>query len=196
MHDRRGVLRGADYFDALYQRSADPWRVETSGYEAGKYDASLAALPRPRYACALDVGCTVGVFTRRLAACCDWVLGLDVSETAVAAARARCADAPNVAIERMQVPREWPAGTFDLVVLSEILYYLPDGDLAALAERIGGSLLPGGTLLLVHWTGAAGGDSAGDVAVDLFAAAAAGFARVTHHERTASYRIDVLAGLS
>jgi predicted TPR repeat methyltransferase len=193
MHDRRGVLRGADYFEALYEANADPWRVETSGYETAKYDASLAALPHARYASALDVGCTVGVFTRLLAGRCDRVLGLDVSDRAVAAARERCRDLASVSIERMAVPHQWPAGRFDLVVLSEILYYLPDGDLAALAERIGGALTPGGTVLLVHWTGAAAGDSAGDLAVNLFATAAAGFARSIRHQRTAEYRIDVLA---
>lgn len=193
MHDRRGVLRGADYFDALYATSADPWRVESSGYEAAKYEASLAALPHPRYASALDVGCTIGVFTRRLAARCDRLLGLDVSAKAVAAARERCRDLANVAIERLEVPRQWPAGRFDLVVLSEILYYLPDDDLTELAQRIGGALLPGGTILMVHWTGSAAGNSAGDVAVGHFASAAAPFAESIHHERSDAYRIDVLA---
>ena len=172
--------------------AAIPGGVASSDYEAGKYAASLAALPRPRYASALDVGCTIGVFTRALAGRCDRVLGLDVSPTAVEAAVARCSDLPHVAIAAMQVPQQWPPGSFDLIVLSEILYYLPDGDLAALAERVAASLVPGGTLLLVHWTGADAGRSAGDLAVALFEAGLGASVREVHRSRTADYRLDVL----
>ena len=193
MSDRRSVLRGPDYFETLYATSADPWRVASSDYEARKYAASLAALPSPRYAAALDVGCTIGVFTRQLAERCDRVVGVDVSAAAVEAAAARCRDLPHVAVAVMQVPQHWPAGRFDLIVLSEILYYLPDADLAGLAERVAASLAPGGTLLLVHWTGAKAGTSAGDTAVAVFRAALGDVVREVHHERTADYRLDVLA---
>jgi predicted TPR repeat methyltransferase len=192
MQSRRTTLRGPDYFETLYAANADPWRVASSDYEARKYVASLAALPQPRYAAALDVGCTIGVFTRELAGRCDRVAGLDVSPAAVEAAAARCRDLPHVTFATTQVPQEWPEGTFDLIVLSEILYYLSDADLAALAVRVKSSLAPGGTLLLVHWTGSDAGHSAGDVAVAVFEAALGTAAREVHRTRTDDYRLDVL----
>ncbi len=192
MHHRRTTLRGPDHFETLHAASADPWRVASSDYEAGKYAASLAALPRSRYASALDVGCTIGVFTRALAGRCDRVLGLDVSPTAVEAAIARCGDLPHVAIAAMQVPQQWPTGAFDLIVLSEILYYLSDDDLGALAMQVRATLIPGGTLLLVHWTGADAGRSAGDLAVALFEAGLGAAVLEVHRARTADYRLDVL----
>jgi SAM-dependent methyltransferase len=49
------------------------------------------------------------------------------------------------------IPADWPTGTFDLIVLSEVGYYLDAADLPVLAERIVGSLRPDGDLLAVHW---------------------------------------------
>jgi trans-aconitate methyltransferase len=193
MQSRRTTLRGPDYFETRYAASPDPWRVASSDYEAGKYAATLAALPAARYAAALDVGCAIGVFTRDLAARCDHLVGIDSSPTAVAAAVARCHDLPHVTLAVMQVPQQWPEGCFDLIVLSEILYYLSDHDLTALARRVEASLAPGGTLLLVHWTGSDTGDSAGDSAVAVFEAALGTAAQEVHRGRTADYRLDVLA---
>ncbi|MGL6044624.1 MAG: SAM-dependent methyltransferase, partial [Sandaracinobacteroides sp.] len=58
------------YFDALYRDDPDPWRFATSGYEAGKYAATMDALPRGRYGSALEVGCSIGVLTAELARRC------------------------------------------------------------------------------------------------------------------------------
>ena len=82
------------YFDRIYQRNEDPWEFETSEYEAGKYEQTLAALDRPRYARALEVGCSIGVLTAQLAARADSLLGVDVSEKALDVARKRCAGLP------------------------------------------------------------------------------------------------------
>ncbi len=51
----------------------------------------------------------------------------------------------------MPLPSGWPAGTFDLVVISEILYYFGDSDLGEVAARAVRAVAPGGTLLTVHW---------------------------------------------
>ena len=50
-----------------------------------------------------------------------------------------------------EVPADWPEGLFDLVVVSEIGYFLSPRDLDDLAERIRESLTPDGVLLLCHW---------------------------------------------
>jgi SAM-dependent methyltransferase len=74
-----------------------------------------------------------------------------VAAGAVQAAARRTRDLPHVLIEQRQLPGEWPAGRFDLIVFSEILYYFGDRDLAQVLERGVRALRPGGTLLAVHW---------------------------------------------
>ena len=140
------------YFDAVYRAKDDPWEFATSPYEAGKYAATLAALPRPRYERALEAGCSIGVLTAQLAPRCGHLLSLDVSPAALDQARARCAALPQVTFERRYLPGEFPEGAFDLILVSEVGYYLSMPDLLALRERCLSQLAPGGHLLLVHWT--------------------------------------------
>lgn len=182
------------YFEERYARDPDPWRFRTSGYERAKYSATLDALPRPRYASALEVGCSIGVLTRALAPRCERLLALDVAEAALAQARERCADQPHIRFERGQVPRDWPAGRFDLILLSEVVYYLDAGDVSRLAARIRDGLAPGGDVVLVHWLGDTHYPLSGDEAADLFIAAARDFARIRRQARTDAYRLDVLGG--
>ena len=98
-----------EYFRAVYEANDDPWNFEASPYEQAKYAASLAALPQVHYGRALEIGCSIGVFTAQLAARCQHLLGVDVSEIALAQARARCAALPQVALRKMTLPDEFPA---------------------------------------------------------------------------------------
>jgi cyclopropane fatty-acyl-phospholipid synthase-like methyltransferase len=177
------------YFDALYAADPDPWRFATSAYEREKYDATLAALP-PRIGSAFEIGCSIGVLTRRLATRCGTLLAVDVAETALAAARRRCGDRTNVTIAHMQVPREWPGGRFDIILFSEVLYYLSSDDLAHTAVRARASLTPGGHALLVHYTLPTDYPASGDAATDGFIAAS-GFTPILQR-RAALYRLDLL----
>jgi hypothetical protein len=58
------------YFADVHRANADPWGFETSPYEAAKYDATLAALPRERYRCGLEIGCWIGALTARPSGVC------------------------------------------------------------------------------------------------------------------------------
>ena len=140
------------YFEKIYQTNPDPWQFETSPYEREKYFASLAALPTPCYQHGFEVGGSIGVLTRLLAGRCLRLLSIDISPTAQRRARARCGDQPHVEFQIMQFPREKPGQTFDLIVLSEVGYYLSAADLLSAREWIIQALHPGGHLLLVHWT--------------------------------------------
>src|SRR4051812_9893751 len=120
MKRRQGSIPPA-YFDALYAANADPWNFTTSSYERDKYDATLAALPSRQYERGLEIGCSIGVLTSRLSRRCSTLLAVDVSDRALAAARARCRQLANVAFQKIWVPAEWPTGHFDLVVLSELI---------------------------------------------------------------------------
>jgi len=180
------------YFDRLYADRADPWGFTTSAYEHAKYAATLAALPDARFACAVEVGCSIGVLTRRLAGRCDALLGLDVADAALAAAAARCVDVPWVTFARSTLPMTPPPGAFDLIVLSEVLYYFDADGVVAMAAAARAMAAPAATLMLVHWLGPTPDyPLTGEAAVAAFLAAAP-WATIVHQARTPQYRIDVL----
>ena len=114
---------------------------------------TVACLPQPRYRRAFEPGCSVGELTRRLAQRCEALVAWDVAPTAVEVARERLAGIAHVEVATGAVPGEWPGGTFDLVVFSEIGYYFEHDELHRLATRATTSLDPGGTLIATHWLG-------------------------------------------
>lgn len=140
-----------DYFEGLYAESRDPWGFETSEYERRKYERTLGTLAHRRYNRALEVGCSIGVFTAMLAPLCDELLAVDVSERALAVARERLAGFPHVRAELRRLPEETPEGPFDLIVASEVMYYWPEDVMLAALGRFEEVLAPGGSLLAVHW---------------------------------------------
>jgi predicted TPR repeat methyltransferase len=180
-----------DYFEALYRDGADPWRFATSAYERDKYQATLSAIGSARCARAWEVGCSIGVFTHALAERCDALLAVDVADNALAQARQRCADLPQVVFQRMRIPTEWPEGHFDLIVFSEVLYYLVPNDIRQTALSALRSLSPHGRIVLVHWTGETDYPCTGDQAADLFRDACGVRLKTLRHERHDAYRLDV-----
>jgi predicted TPR repeat methyltransferase len=142
----------AAYFEAIYAAHPDPWSFAASDYEAAKYTATLAALPQQHYQHAFEIGCSIGVLTQRLAERCDHLLAVDVAQQALQNARERCSALPQVQFECMQVPYELPQQSFDLIVLSEVGYYLSLADLTLLKSALCARLKRGADLILVHWT--------------------------------------------
>ena len=140
------------YFDDVYQANADPWAFATSPYERAKYEATLAALPSERYARAFEIGCSIGVLSEMLAKRCDRLLSVDASELPLQTARQRLAPYPNVTVRQGSIPDEFPDEPFDLILLSEVGYYLVEADLHRARQLMIDHLTPGGHLLLVHWT--------------------------------------------
>jgi SAM-dependent methyltransferase len=138
-------------FEQRYQRDADPWGYGSSDYERAKYDATLAACGPGPFRSALELGGSIGVFSARLARRCDALTTIDGSPTAVAAARTRLADFPGAAAIVGEIPDEIVPGSHDLVVASEILYYLYDDALTATLERLSEVLAGGGRIVAVHW---------------------------------------------
>jgi SAM-dependent methyltransferase len=139
------------YFRECYAASPDPWGLSDRWYEARKYALSVALLPREHYGTAFEPGCSIGVLTSKLAPRCDALLSCDAIEGAVASARNRTASLPGVRVEHLLLPRDWPAGRFDLIVFSEFLYYFGDADFERVLSLAVGSLRPDGHLLAVHW---------------------------------------------
>lgn len=148
--DGRSLDEG--FFDAFYRRNGeDPWGFESRWYEQRKRGVIMASLPRARYRSAVELGCSIGLVTQLLVERCDAVLAVDIAEVPLAAARRRLGERANARFERLALPGEWPAGTFDLVVLSEVGYYWDVDDLALAIGRIERALAPDGHLVVCHW---------------------------------------------
>jgi LmbE family N-acetylglucosaminyl deacetylase/SAM-dependent methyltransferase len=137
------------YFEALYAGSDDPWDLRDRFYEQRKRDLVCAVLPRARFRRVFEPGCATGLLTARLARRSDDVLACDVVDRAVALARHRLGALRNVRVESRRIPDDWPAGPFDLMVLSEVGYYCPD--LTALSGRIRAELARDGVVVACHW---------------------------------------------
>lgn len=146
---RRAVIDAAG-FERKYCENLDPWNYESSPFEAFKRAALLRACGPGPFGRALELACGTGVTSRALAPRCLRLTATDSSPTAIAAARRLSHEQPGLTFREGLLPRDLPTGPFDLIVISEILYYLPRRDLARLLTRVERALAPGGRVVLLH----------------------------------------------
>lgn len=139
------------YFDELYQAHPDPWGFRERWYERRKRELILASLPKPRYRRIFEPGCSNAELSYFLALRTEQLCCCDLSSHALEAARHKTAGMQHVEIVQARLPGQWPAGSFDLIVLSELGYYLDRADLLKLIEKIRSSLTADGELLACHW---------------------------------------------
>ncbi|OUE25214.1 Magnesium-protoporphyrin O-methyltransferase [Clavibacter michiganensis] len=191
-HPAAGSSTAAERFDAAYARDEDPWRVTTRWYERRKRLATLAALPDERYGRALEIGCSIGVTSAGLAERVDELLAVDVAPTAVERARIRLADAPHARAEVRDVGADWPAGAFDLVVMSEVGYYLDDDALDRVLAALPGALGASGTLVACHWRHPEGDFRRSGDEVHARLAGVPGLTRILRHEED-DFLLEVLS---
>jgi SAM-dependent methyltransferase len=181
-----------EHFDDIYAREDDPWGIEHGWYEERKRACVLAALPRERYARAFEPGCAGGALTAGLAARCDELVSWDPVARAVETARERLAGSGHVRVEQAALPARTPEGTFDLVVVSELVYYLDADDREAFWRAIEDRLRPGGHLVAVHWLREAPEYPVEGAQVHDELAARPAFARTVRHDE-ADFRLEVYA---
>ena len=142
------------YFDQMYALADDPWQLATRWYDQRKYAITMASLPRRRYCHAFEPGCSIGTLTELLVPRCDHVTAVDIAEAALRTADLRLRDAgcrDHVTLEQMSLDGPWPQGPFDLVVLSEVAYYLERDTLASVLARECARLPPAGSVVAAHW---------------------------------------------
>src|SRR5258705_7475042 len=114
----------------------------------------MAMSPRPRYRHAYEPGCSVGVLTELLTARCDHITATDVAATALETTAERLKQggrSEQITLDRRSLDSGWPAGVFDLVVLSEVAYYLDGESLRAVLDRECPRLATGATVIAAHW---------------------------------------------
>ena len=151
--DRAGRVRR---LDAMFDDgNEDPWGVEDSFYERRKRALTLAAPTRDRLGRVLEIGCATGVLTRELAPRSDAVVAVDVSAPALEVARRR--DLPGVTWVEGHAPGVLgdPVVTggapYDVVVLSEVGYFLTGSEWLATLRGLSRLLAADGEVVLCHW---------------------------------------------
>ena len=116
-----------------------------------KYRHTLDMMPDGSLSRVLELGCAEGLFTEMLSEKADDILAVDISDRALKRASARCAGFENVKFEQHDIAQGIHEGVFDLIICSELLYYLRD---CYAVERFAGQVkeaLPlGGYLLMTH----------------------------------------------
>jgi len=138
-------------FEALYRGDPDPWSYASSAYEQAKDRATLSACGPGPFVRAIELGGSIGVFSALLAPRCRRLITVDAAPTAVARARARLAGRSEVTPVLGTIPDAIPHRTYDLVVASEILYYLAPARLEESIVKLLRCTRPGGRWVLVHW---------------------------------------------
>jgi SAM-dependent methyltransferase len=179
-------------FELRYRNDPDPWGYTRAPYERRKYAATLAACGASRFACALELGGSIGVFSALLAPRCQRLVTIDAAPTAVRTARQRLSDQPHVEMILGEIPGAVPEESFELVVASEILYYLSASELEATLEMLRARMRGGARLVAVHWRPSGPERPFAADEIHRILRVQAWLEPVTRAD-TADYRLDVLA---
>ena len=143
------------FFEDLWERG-DPWELETSEFERGKYKRQFEILKDRSYARALELGCGAGCFTRMLALITEKTVALDISPSAISRARAAGMTPQTVDFRVGNIMKYdlLDKGPWDLIVLSETIYYIgwlySFFDVAMLAAGLFASTNAGGRFLMAN----------------------------------------------
>jgi SAM-dependent methyltransferase len=144
-----------EFFEDIWNRG-DCWDYESSAFELSKYERQIALLGGTRHRRVLEIGCGAGVFTRRLADCAEHIHAVDVSAAAIAKARAAGIAPDRVEFTSNNIMDYHFSGdpTWDLVVMSETIYYLGwlyrFYEVCWLASQLFECTTPGGKLLMAN----------------------------------------------
>ncbi|MEO1373350.1 MAG: trifunctional glycosyltransferase/class I SAM-dependent methyltransferase/polysaccharide deacetylase [Cyanobacteria bacterium J06635_10] len=143
-------LHGRAFFETLFSTKTDPWKY-TSPFEQVKYEQTLSLLPSTGIDKALELGCAEGHFTMQLASRVGSLIAADISQVALNRAAQRCQDYQNISFEHLDLTKDSLPENLDLIVCSEVLYYLDDlEELKAIATKIANALSPGGYVLMAN----------------------------------------------
>ncbi len=164
---RRRRLSSRRWLEDFYATTYDPFGFDSNPYEQGKFDDTLTALGTGDFDRALEVGCAVGTFTERLAPRCRELVAIDVAQAAVDRTTERLQGHEHVLVQRMDFPDQMPTGPFDLVVCSDVLYYLPVRRLRRCLDELAALVPVGGRIVSLHFLGDFGAPTSGDEVHDL-----------------------------
>ncbi|MGI5336224.1 class I SAM-dependent methyltransferase [Streptomyces sp. CA-181903] len=141
-----GPVRVLEVESAAYRRAFELFLAGTD--EKDDIEARLVGLVEGlgRRRVFLDVGAGEGRTTARLAPYFERTVAVEPSAAMREALRAAC---PGAVVVAEPVDRAEPGVGADLVLLSHVLYYLPEEEWPGTLDRVFGWTAPGGTLLVL-----------------------------------------------
>lgn len=181
-----------EHFEKLYEKSLDPWNYKTNTYEQNRFDVTLKSLPRKEYRNGCEIGCSIGILTKKLAAICTKMTGIDCSAKALEQAKKNVSNIDNIQLKLMRVPEELPTETYDLIVLSEVLYFFSDNDLKVISDFVIKKLDYDGTCLLVNFLGDTESPMSGNEVAIRFSDLTFQDLKILSTKEYEGFRIDVL----
>lgn len=143
----RMTIRGE--FEAMYQEVDDPWGCCAARSSLNNKIFLELIFDNQRYQRILDIGCGLGGFTKHLF---DWngggsVTGCDISATAVQMATKHYPDISFVVKNIMHDDFDDLLPSFDLIIISEVLWYILD-NIDEVFQRAISVLAPSGVLAI------------------------------------------------
>ena len=181
----------ASHFEMLFAQSDDPWGYCDLPYEQYRFDQTLKILKGQHFASGLELGCANGELTRRLAPLCKSLISIDHSMKAVECARAKVNDYPHIHLLCGSIPKDTPEGKFDLIILSDMLYYLGFDGVAELMSQLKHRSNPGTRLVMANYLGPTDTVLTGEMAAEMSIALLTDWILVGQH-RSDLLRIDLL----
>lgn len=141
--------------ERVFQRGEDPYGYWSHPHEREKQNIIESLVNGVHHESALEIGCAEGAFTKRLARFCRHVLAIDLSPTAIQRAQNKLRHQSNISLVCSNIRHCQFAAHWDLIVMSEVLYYVTGGsalrnEFQKLVNRITKGLKVGGKMILVH----------------------------------------------
>ena len=138
-------------FERLYLESPDPWNYRSSTYERDKYQRVLECVLRWRRASgsALEIGCSVGVFSQLMARKFDKVTAIDVSKEALRAAAEHNRDETNIRFSHDDLRSLNLGNRYDVIVCADVLYYIREKDARKVCTQLDRHLAPNGIIVMM-----------------------------------------------
>lgn len=137
-----------DYWERIFEKP-DPWNY-LAVYEQVKYEQTLSLIP-PNVEHALELACAEGIFSEKLSRHVGYLTATDISSRAIERAKKRCGHCSNAEFSELDFVSDALPGEQDLIVCSEVLYYMRDiPQLTWVCEKMAAALKPNGCILTAH----------------------------------------------
>lgn len=143
-------------FDAHYKRYTNPFSLKGKKYEKQKLSDTLRLISAPHIEIAIDYGCGIGDASIALSGRANRILSIDGSAVALERLGARIMGRrlKNIELRHATIDDPWPIATAeraDLILASEVLYYLSASELRAIGPLFRSSLRDEGRMLTCHY---------------------------------------------
>ena len=145
-------------YNERFSARTDPWGYEVSPFTLEKFQTAIAMLDEvrgdTRFERAWEIGCAEGAMTARLAPICGQLSAVDFIPLALQRASTRSQEFSNISYISWDLKADPPPGTFDLIVITDVLGSLGgQRDIRRARDKVVSALAPGGYLLYGDYLG-------------------------------------------